>query len=459
MNRNSVMAAAISALLFFFSAVIASAAADNSNVIISQVLYDPLNSESSGEAVELFNPAPTSVNISGWAIATETSPTDATFPANAVICGGCYFLVADMNWSVGKDNASWPNADYEEGITLANADAGVAIKNSSGAILDALGWGNPASIGSGLFEGTPSSGAASGNSLNRKIANRSYIDTNNNSNDFAETAPDFHNSSSTAAKNSKTGSDISVLIVVSGSAPVISSLSILQDDDTLLPGNQVSPVPNNNKTVSVEATISDENGISDITSAILTFNKTNVTMAKKSDINATAAIYTAAFNLSSQFPAGNYSVTARATDFSGLAGAASANFEYLSLIAVDVDTSSIVFFASPGSTYEVVGDNSSSTTSNITIANAGNTQLDFDIASTNFTSGSSVIEASRLQYSFNGGYANPQFAGNMTNTKARKDVNLNPGSRTGFSLKLNLPSATAPGNYSGMISLVAVNSG
>ena len=85
-------------------------------------------------------------------------------------------------------------------------------------------------------------------------------------------------------------------------------------------------------------------------------------------------------------------------------------------------------------------------------------QLDFDIASTDFTSGSSLIEASRLHYSFNGSYGNSQFAGNMTNTKARKDVNLNPNSKTGLSLRLNLPVATSPGNYSGIISLVAVNS-
>ena len=128
------------------------------------------------------------------------------------------------------------------------------------------------------------------------------------------------------------------------------------------------------------------------------------------------------------------------------------------MTAVEVDASSIAFFASPGSMYEVIGDESSSTATNITVLNAGNVQLDFDLWSTNFTSGSSIIEPSRLQYTFNSDYEDTSFAGNMTNAKARKDINLNPGSMAGLSLRLNLPLATSPGNYSGKISLVAVNS-
>ena len=125
---------------------------------------------------------------------------------------------------------------------------------------------------------------------------------------------------------------------------------------------------------------------------------------------------------------------------------------------MDIDTSSIVFFAYPGLTYEAAGDNSSATAGNITIANSGNVQLDFDISSTNFSSGGSTIEASRLQYAFGSSFGNSTVVGNFTNGKARKDVNLNPSSRTGLSLKLNVPAATSPGNYSGVISLVAVNS-
>ncbi|MEK6854275.1 MAG: lamin tail domain-containing protein, partial [Nanoarchaeota archaeon] len=189
--------AAALAVVLGTDAAVAAAANESVNVIISQVLYDPLGSESGGEAVELYNPTASSVNISGWVLATETSQTDAVIPNGAVICSSCYYLIADSNWSNAKDNSSWPNADLEEAITLANTDAGVALKDSSGVIVDAVGWGNSAGIAAGLFEGVPHSGSISGNSLVRRTVNSSYIDTNNNSDDFAATTPDFHNSSST----------------------------------------------------------------------------------------------------------------------------------------------------------------------------------------------------------------------------------------------------------------------
>ncbi|MBI2580335.1 lamin tail domain-containing protein [Candidatus Woesearchaeota archaeon] len=453
--------AAALAVVLGADAAVAAAANETANVIISQVLYNPAGSESGGEAVELYNPAASSVNISGWVLATETSPTDAIIPPSAVICGGCYYLVADLNWSNAKDNSSWPYADFEEAVTLANTDAGVALKDSNGIIADAVGWGNPVNIGAGLFEGIPHIGSSGGNALVRRTVNGSYLDTNNNSNDFIEAMPNFHNSSSSVSKTASANAEIQIMIIVSGSGPAVSTLNILADDDSFLPGNQVSPVPNKNKTMAVEAVIADDNGASDIASVILTFNSANLTaaMAKKSDINATAAIYSASFNLSSHFPAGNYTITATATDNSGFSANSSASFEYLTMTAVEVDASSITFFASPGSMYEVIGDESSSTATNITVLNAGNVQLDFDLWSTNFSSGSStIIEASKLQYTFNGNYNNASFAGNMTNAKARKDINLNPSSTAGLSLRLNLPLATSPGNYSGKISLVAVNS-
>ncbi len=455
-----IVAAAALAVVLGVNAAGAAAASDGSNIIISQVLYDPLNSESGGEAVELYNPAASSVNISNWVLATETSLTDAIIPQGSIICSGCYYLIADSNWSNAKDNSSWPNADFEEAVTLANTDAGVALKNSSGVIVDAVGWGNSAGIAAGLFEGVPHGGSSGGNALKRKIVNSSYIDTNNNSDDFAEATPNFHNSSSVASKTANTNAEIQITIIVSGSGPAVSLLSILTDDDSFLPGSQVSPVPQKNKTVNVEAVVADDNGVSDIASVILAFNSANLTvvMAKKGDINSTAAVYSAAFNLSSHFSAGNYTLAATATDNSGFSANSSVSFEYLTMAAVEVDASSIAFFASPGSTYEVAGDESTATAANITVLNSGNVQLDFDVWSTNFIAESSIIEASRLQYTFNGNYNDVAFGGNMTNTKARKDINLNPGFMRGLSIKLNLPLATVPGNYSGVISLVAVNS-
>ncbi|MBI2144762.1 lamin tail domain-containing protein [Candidatus Woesearchaeota archaeon] len=412
MTRKFMMAAA--AILLLFPVIVA---AENA-VIISQVIYSPSGTNSGGEAVELYNPLAFSVNISNWVVATETSLTDAMLPQGAMICGGCYYLVADANWSNAKDDAGWPNADYEEAITLANSDAGVALKDSNGTAMDAVGWGNPAGIGSGLFEGSPHSGSSAGNSLMRKTVNGSYADSSNNSGDFIDSAPNFRNSSSVSA--AAKGGEIAVMIVVGGSAPVISSLAILVDDDSFITGNQIVPVPGNNRTVSIEATVHDSNGAPDIASVAIAFNGSVFAMSKKAEVNSTAAVYSASLNLSSSFPAGSYA-------------------------------------AEPGGTYEISGDDSVSTVSNITLTNEGNVLLDFNIWATNFTSGSSLIEASRLRYAFNGNYNDASSAGVMSNSKVQKDINLKPGARTGLSLMLDVPMAASSGNYSGRISLVAVN--
>ncbi len=447
--------AVAAAIVVLSIAIPAVAAAANDNPIISQVLYIPAGTNSGGEAVELYNPAPASVNITGWVLATETSPTDAIVPEGTLICSGCYYLMADSGWSGSKDNLSWPNADYEEAITLANLDAGVALKDINGIVVDAVGWGNPANIGPGLYEGVPHSGSGVGNALARKFAGGSYVDTGNNSDDFLDSAPNLHNSSlsSSSAANS---AQIRVTIVVSGSSPVIGSLSILSDDDALLPGTQLSPIPKANRTVVVEAVVSDSNGVPDINSVTLRFAGAIINMEKGSDINSTAATYFATLSLTSSFPAGNHTITATAADSSGFSSNYSVSFEYLTLIAFEAEPDSLIFFATPGSAYELAGNASAA---NITLLNSGNVKLDFDIWSSNFTSPNGVIEASMLQYTFNGNYNDAAFGGNMTNTKARKAINLNPGFMSGLSIKLKLPLATVPGNYSGMISLVAVDSG
>jgi hypothetical protein len=428
------------------------AAADN--VLISQVLYRPSGSDTGGEAVELYNPTSSDIAVGKWIISTETSAADATLPETAIICSHCYYLVADAGWSTAKDNSSFPNADHEETITMANTDAGVALKDANGTIIDAVGWGNPANIGAGLFEGTPTSGSSDGNSLMRKMSGGSYQDSNNNSNDFIDATPSLHNSNSTVPSTSGRA-DIQVTLVVSGSLPAsISSLSILADDDAFQQGIQISPFPGNNRTVKVEAVVSNPGGTGEVSSVTLNLLSKTIAMAKKSDVNSTAAVFSGNLTLSSTLPAGNYTLTATAVQTSGQSASITANFEYLSLIAIEADTRNVMIFAAPGSDGPV--DNSAA---NITLVNSGNVMLDFDVWASNFTSPGSFIDPSKLQYEFVGGCYDSTCSGALSNGKSRKAVNLGAGSKTRLGIRTSLPRTTVPGNYSGIISLVAVESG
>lgn len=173
------------------------------DIVINQVLYDPINAESGGEAVELLNNGVSAVDVSGWVLKTGSSDSDATIPAAVVLQPGQAFLIADEGWSVNKDNSDWKDADYEEKMTLANSDSGIALLSNS-TVIDAVGWGDEESIDAGMFEGSPAAMVGAGNALLRTK------DTNDNSQDFIEAVPDFQE-----------GIPVPVTANVTISAPVI----------------------------------------------------------------------------------------------------------------------------------------------------------------------------------------------------------------------------------------------
>ncbi len=156
----------------------------SAGVVISQVLYDPVGTESGGEAIELRNDGSVAEDISGWVIATESSSTDAVIPENTVLQPGQTFLIADKNWDDSKDNPEWRSADYEETITLGNKDSGIALI-SDGEVIDAVGWGDSTNIEGGLYEGSPAAMASPGKALLRTQ------DSDDNFEDFVVADADF----------------------------------------------------------------------------------------------------------------------------------------------------------------------------------------------------------------------------------------------------------------------------
>lgn len=133
----------------------------NASIVISKVLYDPVGTESGGEAIELWNTGNEAVNINHWVIATASSSTDAVLPS-ATILPGQRFLIADEGWSENKDDEEWRNADFTDRITMGNKDSGVALI-FNGSIVDAVGWGDAEEY----FVAAPASPVSSGKCLVR----------------------------------------------------------------------------------------------------------------------------------------------------------------------------------------------------------------------------------------------------------------------------------------------------
>ncbi len=156
----------------------------SASVVISQVLYDPVGTESGGEAVELRNDGNSSVDIGGWTIKSESSDADATIPSNTMLKPSETFLIADEGWDDNKDDSDWKSADYEEKITLGNTNSGIALI-ANGSVVDAVGWGDADEIDDGLYEGDPAAEVSAGMALRRTQ------DTDDNSADLEEAEPSF----------------------------------------------------------------------------------------------------------------------------------------------------------------------------------------------------------------------------------------------------------------------------
>ena len=422
------------------------------NIVISTVFYDPLGSEAFNEAIELYNPTADSINVSGWVISTKTSAVDATLP-EAVIESRSYYLIADEGWSSDRENSSWPEADYEEKIILSNSDSGVAIKNSAG-VVDAVGWGDPANILDELYEGTPHPGTGPGKALIRKSLS---VDTGNNSNDFIATVPDFNGSSFASQSNpgtSGSGNLIKVIAVVESSFPVIESVEILTDDEAIL-GVQVHPIPKRNKTVEVRSVLSHANGNGFIESVELSVEGNKVNMTKKLDLNTTSSEYEASFEMNFYDEPGSYEVSVNATDTSGVTAESSADFEYMTSIALEIDVVSLQFRAVPGTSSEIHGDSDEATDGNLTLINIGNSVVDVKLSATDLTGSNGIIDAGSIMYTFNGDYGS-SMAGNLSPTEETERVGIPAAARQPLSFRLDVPTATAPGNYTGTITLIAV---
>ena len=73
------------------------------NLYIEKVYYDPAQTESGGEAIQLYNYGTADVYLKGWVIETESSKRDVVL-SDTTIKAKSYFLIADTGWSEKKDN-------------------------------------------------------------------------------------------------------------------------------------------------------------------------------------------------------------------------------------------------------------------------------------------------------------------------------------------------------------------
>jgi len=147
-------------------------------VQISEVLYDATGSDNGKVFVELWGAAGTS--LTGYTLEGVNGGDGAIGPTlqlTGSIPADGFFVVADTDGTATQV----ANVDEVLNFDLQNGPDSVVLKNALGEVLDSLGYGEfgPADVFAG--EGHPAPGAAAGQSVARRFANR---DTNDNLADF-----------------------------------------------------------------------------------------------------------------------------------------------------------------------------------------------------------------------------------------------------------------------------------
>ena len=418
--------------MLLLNALIVSA---SSNIIITEILYDPLN-ETGGEAIELYNPTNSSIDIGGWVIATESSSTDATIHSGTVMQPGSYYLIADAGWSLMMP--SYP-ADHEEALTLSNIDAGVALVYNE-SFIDAVGWGNASRIDPGLFEGNPAERSSEGQSIQRRKINGLFQDTNNNSADFYSSSPDLKNSS-----YGNSMSEISVYVHVLDSTIYAERINLTEDDDSTSAGSQIMPFPGRNRTISIQSII---HGSANVTVMV---NSGRYAMKRLMAINSSAGLYEANISIPFYMAPGNHTLSIFEEGRNSTLG--SIGIEILPVLSMDIDTRELSFAAPAGEYSELVGDSDASTTDMATLRNTGNTNVNIELSGTDLAFNSNNIDIENLRYSFG------SISGAMSSSRQRISIGIPAGSSSLLPLtfRLDIPSGAVSGNYSGKLFIGAVS--
>ncbi len=408
-------------------------------VRIEEIYYDPVGTESGGEAVVLFNPDNSTLDLSGWVLKTETSVTDVTLSLESFISPYGYFLISDVNWDINKDNSDWNSADHEEAMTLGNSDSGIELFDFEFNSVDKVGWGNSVEIEDGMFESNPALQVSSGMSLKR------VQDTNDNFVDFIESIPELKSSSSIFESNS-THRGIYLSLNIIDYNTFVDFINITDDLD--LNGFQILPSPGENKEISIIVLASHE-----FNNSFINISCEGIPMNFIEEVNLTSAFFETKINISYNTSPGVYSLNFEYSNVNK-----NEIYEIMSLSAIEIDSLDLnLDIKDKNKEYFLLGDEDIETSSLPTIKNIGNVELDLAIKATSIEYEANIFDLNNVKYSFNNDF-DSVWSGNLISEFEIIDLDLLPSFANELGFKFFIPSSTLKGNYTGTIIVSALES-
>lgn len=166
-------------------------------------------SNANDEFIEIHNTSSAPVDLNGFRVVYRSSGGSndvgpmAVWNTTTILQPGQFYLIASTSYS----GSVTPDTAYMcTSCSLAAGAGGLAIRqgdNDTGAVIDAVGWGNATNI---FFEGTRT--AAPANSTSQARKNSGCLDTDNNSSDFENLNPSAPRSSGTTSTCGATGTEL-----------------------------------------------------------------------------------------------------------------------------------------------------------------------------------------------------------------------------------------------------------
>ena len=210
-------------------------------------------------------------------------------------------------------------------------------------------------------------------------------------------------------------------------------------------------------TVTVSGTLSDPNGIDDVSTLTYVVKKPDSTTYTSG--NATvAASWSFDFDLGSDADAGIWTVEVTATDAGSLSDTDSKTFNVSEVIAFSIDFNKTNYGSiAPGSASTVSGDTTMETVGPAppvkpTIKNEGNTVMDVQMSITDGASNPEPLFEGNTAATV--GSTGPQ---TLTSTASTFDVNIAKGDTAKIDTTLSVPTGTLPGDYAGTLTITAVS--
>ena len=210
-------------------------------------------------------------------------------------------------------------------------------------------------------------------------------------------------------------------------------------------------------TVTVSGTLSDPNGIDDVSTLTYVVKKPDSTTYTSGSATV-AASWSFDFDLGSDADAGTWTVEVTATDAGSLSDTDSKTFNVSEVIAFSIDFNETNYGSiAPGSASTVPGNTTMETVGPAppvkpTIKNEGNTVMDVQMSITDGTSNPEPLFEGNTSATV--GSVGPQ---TLTSTTSTFDVNIAKGDTAKIDTTLSVPTGTLPGDYAGTLTITAVS--